>query len=250
MSVKGSDDVEFFQFLCSGMLLWLGLLIADTTGKGHSGSRAGSYQVTRAAGRSSLALEPLHLRATLAQTATLGLVAAFADPGGHGRARPCQRPARAGRFSGAWSRPLRYRLRHRDCAGNRSHLTSRRHRHRPARCMKGPPQVHRRSVGGQRKLARQRLTGSRFIHGRPLHSAGQAGHAGADCCPGMAARMKHRGVRRAGFRPRPRRYPGTSRVLATAADPADHAGQTAGPPVSFWGWRAQRAVEIQKPAVR
>jgi hypothetical protein len=32
------------------MLLWLGLLGADRTGKGHSGWRAGSYEVTRAAG--------------------------------------------------------------------------------------------------------------------------------------------------------------------------------------------------------
>ena len=82
--------------------------------------------------------------------------------------------------------------------------------------MKGPPQVHPRSVRGQRKLARRRLTGSRFIHGRSLHSAGQAGHAGAARCPGVAA--QHEAPRRqpARFRPRPRRYPGTSRVLATA----------------------------------
>jgi hypothetical protein len=80
-------------------------------------------------------------------------------------------------------------------------LTSRRYRYRPAGCRKGPPQVHRRSVRGQRKLARQRLTGSRFIHGRPLPSVGQAGHAGAVCCPGVAARRKRRDVSRHGSAP-------------------------------------------------
>jgi hypothetical protein len=125
--------------------------------------------------------------------------------------------------------------------------TSRRLRYRPARYMKGPPQVNRRSVKGQPKLARQRLTGSRFIHGRPLHSAGRAGHAGAACCPGVAAHMK-RHVSRHGSAPvhGDTAVPAGSSRRPQIARRADHAGQTAGPPAIFWGWRGQWAIEIQE----
>jgi hypothetical protein len=50
-------------------------------------------------------------------------------------------------------------------------LTARGYRYHPARYMKGPPQVHPRSVGGRRKLAPHRPAGSYFIRGRSLHSA-------------------------------------------------------------------------------
>jgi len=64
-----------------------------------------------------------------------------------------------------------------------------------------------------------------------------------------AAHMERRDVSRHGSAPTAAipRYQQGSR---DAADPADHAGQTADPPVIFWGWRGQRAIEIQEPAVR
>jgi hypothetical protein len=66
--------------------------------------------------------------------------------------------------------------------------------------------------------------------------------------------MKRRGVSRHGFPPPVHGdtpvSAGFSRRPAHPADPADHAGQTAGPPVIFWGWRGQWAIEIQEQAVR
>jgi hypothetical protein len=54
---------------------------------------------------------------------------------------------------GALEHAVAYRLRHH--AQVMGVLTSRHHRHRPARYMKGPPQVHRESIRGQRKRARR-----------------------------------------------------------------------------------------------
>jgi len=76
--------------------------------------------------------------------------------------------------------------------------TTRRHGHRPARYMKGPPQVHLGSMRGQRKRARQAMQTS----------------AGTACCPGMAAqRTRHSAG--STVPPRPGRYP--------RADPVGHA---------------------------
>ena len=50
--------------------------------------------------------------------------------------------------------------------------------------------------------------------------------------------------------PRANAIPQYQQDSRDAADPADHAGQTADPPVIFWSWRGQRAIEMQEPAVR
>jgi hypothetical protein len=127
----------------------------------------------------------------------LGLVAASAGPGDHGCGLSCQRPPEPASSAAPGVGPCDtgHVIRTAQVTG----LISRHHQHRPARYLKGPPQGHCRSVRGQRKP--QRLTGSRFIHGRSLHSAGQAGHAGAACCPRVAAHMKRHGVSRHGSAP-------------------------------------------------
>jgi hypothetical protein len=88
--------------------------------------------------------------------------------------------------------------------------TTRRHGHRPARYMKGPPQVHPGSMRGQRKQARQAMQTS----------------AGTACCPGMAAqRTRHSAG--STVPPRPGRCP--------ARGPCGPCvGQTAGSQI-FWG---------------
>jgi hypothetical protein len=88
-----------------------------------------------------------------------------------------------------------------------------------------PPQVHRRSVRGRRELARHRSVRSRpSMSSRCILQARQARHA-----VGVVAQMKATApggtVRR-----RPKRYPGVSKVLATARKSRGPCvGQTAGP---------------------
>ena len=69
-------------------------------------------------------------------------------------------------------------------------MTSRRHRYPPARYLKGPPQVHRRSA----ETGAPTAAGSRFIRGQSLHSAGHAW-----------ARHAQRAARRASANEAPRR---------------------------------------------
>jgi hypothetical protein len=67
--------------------------------------------------------------------------------------------------------------------------------------MKGPPQVHPRSVGGRRKLAPHRPTGRWFIRGRSLHSAVMCRPERRGLPPGVVS---------------PKRYPDISRALVSA----------------------------------
>lgn len=105
-------------------------------------------------------------------------------------------------------------------------------------------EVHERSTAGTPQVSKRPAeTGAATANREPVHPW----PAVAFCRPSVPrwrgllpwSGSPHEAPRRqpARFRPRPRRYPGTSRVLAPAADPAGHAGQTASPPVSFWGWR-------------
>ena len=98
----------------------------------------------------------------------------------------------------------------------------------------GPPQVHRRSVRGQRLLARRRPARSRFIRGQSLHSAGhaQARRARPAARRGSANEAPRRYATQ--FPPRPRRYPDISRILATARGFLEPCrGHNVGPPVIF-----------------
>ncbi len=79
---------------------------------------------------------------------------------------------------------------------------------------RGPPQVHRRSVRGPRKL---RCTGHwKPVHPWPvLHSAGQAWARQARL-PDVVAQMKRHGAPGGTVPPRSKPIPDISRVLATA----------------------------------
>ena len=57
--------------------------------------------------------------------------------------------------------------------------------------------------------------------------------------------MKRHGVSRHGSAPVHGDTPVPAGFSRRPADPADHLGQTAGPPVIFWGWRGQWAIELR-----
>jgi hypothetical protein len=142
-------------------------------------------------------------------------------------------PRSTGRFTRNW--PLWHRLCHQDCPGSGSFW--------PLvvigtipRDMKGPPQVHPRSVRGRRKLARTgQLEAGLSAAGRCiLQSIRRPGRRGL--LPGVSVK----------------RHPDLSRVLATARQSR---GQTLGPPVLFrepGGLFSEDggAIEIQEQAVR
>jgi len=98
-------------------------------------------------------------------------------------------------------------------------LTARRYRYHPARYMKGPPQVHPRSVGGQRKLARTaQLEAGLSVAGRCiLQLIRRPGRRAL--LPGVVS---------------PKRYPDISSALATARrSHGPCVGQSLDPPVIF-----------------
>ena len=119
-------------------------------------------------------------------------------------------------FTQNW--PLWHRLCHQDCPGYGSFSA--------ARCHRDHPEGHERSaVGASQVSKRSAETGahrparSRFVRGRPLHSASpSADQGGAACCPACQSK----------------RYPDLSRVLVTAQQSRGPCvGQTLGPPVIF-----------------
>jgi hypothetical protein len=102
---------------------------------------------------------------------------------------------------------------------SRVRLAARRYRYQPARYTNGPPQVHPRSVGGQRKLARA----AQLVAG--LSVAGR-------CILQPMCRPGRRGLLPAVVSPK--RYPDISRVLVSArGSRGPCAGQTLDPPVIF-----------------
>jgi hypothetical protein len=98
-------------------------------------------------------------------------------------------------------------------------LTARRYRYHPARYMKGPPQVHPRSVGGRRKLAPHGPAGSWFLRGRSLHSAAH-----------VQTRQARAAARRGQSKATPRYQQGSRECPCI---PWTMRGQTLDPPVIF-----------------
>jgi hypothetical protein len=104
--------------------------------------------------------------------------------------------------------------------------------------MKGPPQVHGRSVRGHRKLARHRPARSRR---RSMHSAvhAQARQAQPAARHGRAAQIRRHGARRHSSAPVQGDIPisaGCSRLPPGSRGP--RVAQTVGPPVIVRAWRA------------
>jgi hypothetical protein len=89
----------------------------------------------------------------------------------------------------------------------------------PARCTKGPPQVHPKSVGGRRNWRRYRPAESWFIRGRSLHSA---------------AHVQTRQARAAARRGQSKAIPRYQQGLVNArGSRGPCVGQTLDPPVIF-----------------
>ena len=120
-------------------------------------------------------------------------------------------------------------------------LTARRRRYHSARYVKGPPQVHPRSIRDQRKLARTGRLEGRFTRGRSLHPA---------------AHPATRQARPAAQRGQTKAIPASSSVPATSGGSyGPSVGQTLEPPVILPesdGLLTEklRPLEIKEQAVR
>ena len=138
------------------------------------------------------------------------------------------------------STPIWPRVAHARAARATGPLASGRHRHRPAGYLKGPPQVHHRSVRSQRKLAQQTASRELVRHGGRWILQAMRAKARAACCRGVAAQKTRHGARRHSsvlVQGDARYQQGCRDFLTDTCGPC--AGQTADPPVISRWWRAR-----------